>query len=175
MLRQHALALLILVSMMVASVHAGPFGFKMGMSLEEAKALEGVVVTRKFSSDHRETIEITKPIEVAYSDRMDVGNGGEKIMKEYQVLRDQLHEMYKMGGVRKEGFFTSNSWESPEEWTQRFIYLSSAFITTWKDMSALGGKPFKDDVQQVTLSVLASFGKGRFQLQIDFKNSFSAY
>ena len=160
MLRQYVLALLISVSMMVVAVHAGPFGFEMGMSFEKVRSLGEIVITRADSVGDAKSIELTNPPKKhshfvkfllsfksgyglyqirAWSDRMNVGNGGEKIMKEYQVLRTQLHEMYKIGGVRKEQFFTSNSWESPEEWTKRFLYLDRAFITKWRDISGLGG------------------------------------
>ncbi len=113
----------------------------------------------------------------AWSDEMDVGNGGENIMPKYQAIKKQLAERYSSGGYRMQRSFNTNAWDSPEDWTRRFLnYDGQAFISEWKDMRGLGGKPFPDNVTEVKLLIVVeTLGKGRISLTTEFTNTSPAY
>ena len=114
----------------------------------------------------------------AWTDEMDVGNGGETIMKKYQAIKKQLSDVYSpIGGYRMQRSFNANAWESPEDWTRRFLnYNGRAFIAEWKDMRGLGGKPFPNNVTNIKLSIVVStIGMGKISITTEFDNTNRAY
>ena len=202
MFRQYILTVCVLVAMgsFVYAEPFKPFGFSMGMSLEEVKSLEGIEIVMIDSVGYRQSIKFRKttttPKEFshfvnfwafctpehglyqlrAWSDNMDVGTGGEKILKAYYAIRKKISERYDSGNYGTRNYVEGNSWEPPEDWTKRFMkYNGKGFISEWQDIPR-GKKRFKDDVYNVKLSIpISVLGEGTIYLVIEFWNANDAF
>ena len=183
---------------LAANIHAdplgeNPFGFKMGMSLEEVKALEGVTVdTSRAWYNHKlailSKVPYPHPLFVthhlyfskkhglyrinAWSGDIEIGKGGQNIMPKYVELREELVKRYE-GYTRSAYIDGGASWEMPEDWIIRVLKNNrgnrQAFISKWSPAR------FKRSEQVGHIELLIHLNKpANFLLTFDFTNWFQA-
>ena len=189
--------------LLTANVHAQtfgdtPFGFKMGMSLAEAKALEGVVVdTMMEREDRRSKKKIlalsSAPVKDdrfgrwelfftekhglykfhAISKKTPVGTGGQGVMPKYVAIREDLTKAYN-GYTRSAYVEGVGAWETAGDWLLSVATKSQrgdgrAFISHFRP----GFYKKSETLEQVEISLILQ-DPAVMLLIFDFHNSFAA-
>ena len=185
--------------MLVSAIHANPFeedpfGFKMGMTQDEVRNLEGVVVDTVRAWSDKEILTLSKvpqphPRFVEYylyfakkhglysisasSDTIRIGMGGQNIMPKYVELREELTKAYNGYTVSAyvEGVGT---WETPGNWMVQVANKSGrpdgrAFLSEWRPIYYKKSKQLSTVELSIRLAEPATF-----LLILDFSNSFAA-
>ena len=201
---KHRTLLTAVLLLLAANVHAQtfgdtPFGFKMGMSLAEVKALEGVVVDTMMEQNawgmgkKKQVLVLSSaPVKdarfvkwdlyftekhglyeiLAASDTFRVGTGGQDIMPKYVALREDLTKAYN--GYKKEAYAEGiGAWEPAGDW------LNSVLSKTRRP----DGRAFitsyrpslkkSETMRRVELSILLS-DPATMLVILGFRNSFDA-
>ena len=172
-----------------------PFGLRMGMTVEEIKAIEGVEIDSitvfrngksfltiskapSLSPDFKEYILSVSPkhglyVLVAYSDYIPAGNGGSNIMPKYMQIREKISSVYN-GYTRRKNYITSGpAWESGEDWVDRISrsigYEGNPFETIWSPGAVGRSKTVSD----VNLHISATIPP-RIAVVVEFRNFWTA-
>ena len=189
-----AALLLLAVNVQADSLGENPFGFKMGMSEEEVKALEGVTVdSSRAWYNHRLAIlsKVPHPHPLfatyhlyfskkhglfrinAWSGDIEIGKGGQNIMPKYIELREELVKRYN-GYTRSAYIEGGAAWEMPSDWLIRVLKNNprkdrQAFISEWSPAHS------KRSEQLGHIELLIYLNKpANFLLTYDFTNWFQA-
>ena len=191
--------LMLTVNIQADPLGENPFGFKMGMSEEEIKAMEGVTVDtsqawRMGKHDVRLLIlsKVPEPHPLfdnnfqlyiskkhglftilAWSSKIEIGQGGQNIMSKYVEIREQLVKRYK--GFRRSAYIDGGAtWETPADWRTRVLKNnprrdSQVFFSEWSPYRAKRS----EQISHIDLSILVGH-PAIFGLTIRFTNSFQA-
>lgn len=188
--------LMLTVNIQASPLGENPFGFKMGMSEEEIKAMEGVTVdtSRAWDSNIR-LVELSKvpyphpPFVnnfdlyiskkhglfeiIAWSSYIEIGQGGQNIMSKYVEIREQLAKRYK-GYTRSAYIDGGGAWETPTDWMARVLKNNprkdyQIFFSDWS--------PYRtersEQIGHIGLSIYVS-NPAILGLTFSFTNSFQA-
>ena len=156
------LLFLLLLVLTASTAHANafgvnPFGFKMGLSRDEVKNLEGVVVDTSWTTRTKQVLLLSKvPVPDdrfvkfvlyftekrglftfhAISKDIPAGTGGSNLMPKYFELREELNEAYNGYTI---SHYVDNvaAWEPEDDWALKVIQRSGrddfrAFLTNFR-------------------------------------------
>ena len=188
-----------LLFVMASVIHAdpfgdNPFGFKMGMTQDDVRNLEGVVVDSALIWNKKPMLILSKvPVPdarfvsfdlyftekhglykfLARSDTIRIGTGGGNIMPKYVELRKDLTKAY--GTYTRSAYVEGvNAWEDAANWLSIVGKRSGrhdgrAFISGWRPGYWKKSKQLRD----VELSIYLT-DPSNFLLMVDFHNAFDA-
>ena len=189
-----AALLMLAVNVQADPLGENPFGFKMGMSLEEVKALEGVAVDTTQTWYKNRLAVLSKvpdphPLFVTYqlyisekhglyrinawSSNIEIGKGGQNIMPKYIELREELEKRYN--GYRRSAYVEGGAtWEPPSDWLMRVLKNNPrkdrvAFISEWSPTHYKRS----EQLGNVELSIYLN-KPANFMITFHFTNSFQA-
>ena len=193
--------LMLTVNIQADPLGENPFGFKMGMSEEEIKAMEGVTVdtsrTWRMGKHNVRLVILSKaphphpPFDnnfhlyiskkhglfkiLAWSSKIEIGQGGQNIMSKYVEIREQLVKRYK--GFRRSAYIEGGaSWETPTDWTTRVLKKNprkdlQVFFSEWSPYRA----ERSEQIGSIDLSIFVNSPvNSNFCLTFGFTNSFQA-
>ncbi len=173
--------LMLTVNIQASPLGENPFGFKMGITQDDVRNLEGVVVDSAWVSGKTKVLTLSKvPVPdarfvtfnlyftekhglytlQAMSNFLRVGTGGQDIMPKYVALREELAKIYDK--YTKYGFTKSAyvdgiaTWETGIEWALQVRKGSGrhdghAFVSNW--LLGLGGQKQSEQLSIVGLSI----------------------
>ena len=202
---QILLASLLLI-VMASTVHANPFGenpfgFRMGMTQDDVRNLEGVVVDSAWTWRNIKILTLSKvPVPdarfgtfnlyftekhglytlQAKSNLIRVGTGGQDIMPKYVALREELatiYDKYTRNGYTRSAYVDGvASWETGIKWASEVRnrsgrHDSQAFISSWR--LGLGHEKKSEQLSTVELSI-RMLDPANFMLTFGFRNMHDA-
>ena len=192
--------LMLTVNIQADPLGENPFGFKMGMSEKEIKAMEGVTVDTSMAWSVRprrnDRLVILSKVPhphppfvnnfhlyiskkhglfkiLAWSSKIEIGQGGQNVMSKYVEIREQLVKRYK--GYRRSAYIEGGAtWETPNEWITRVLKNNprkdfQVFFSEWSPRRIKRS----EQISHIDLSILAH-NPATFCLTFGFTNSFQA-
>ena len=192
--------LMLTVNIQADPIGENPFGFKMGMSEEEIKAMEGVTVDtsmawRMGKHDVRLVMLSKAPHPhppfvnnfhlyiskkhglfkiTAWSSETEIGQGGQNIMSKYVEIRGQLTKRYN-GFLRAAYIEGGATWETPNDWLTRVQKKGIARGDMRVFFSEWSPRRFKrsEQIVHIELSIYVNYPVS-FRLTFEFTNTFQA-
>ena len=192
--------LMLTVNIQASPLGENPFGFKMGMSEEEIKALEGVTVDtiKTWPIRSGRNVRLVKLSKVphphppfvnhfdlyiskkhglfqiiAWSSKIEIGQGGQNIMSKYVAFREQLVKRYKRD--RRSAYIEGGAtWETPTDWIRRVLKNNprrdvQVFFSEWSPIRSKRS----EQIGHIDLSIFVS-NPAMLGLTFRFANSFQA-
>ena len=191
--------LMLTVNIQADPLGENPFGFKMGMSEEEIKAMEGVTVdtsmARRMGKHNAGLVRLSKAPHpyppfvhfdlyiskkhglfkiIAWSSKIEIGQGGQNIMSKYVEIREELAKRYN-GFLRAAYIEGGATWETPNDWLTRVQKKGIARRDMRVFFSEWSPRRFKrsEQIVHIDLSIYVNYPVS-FCLTFEFTNTFQA-
>lgn len=176
--------LLMMVTMMVSTIQAGPFGFTMGMSLREVKAIDGIVVKSETYRSYATVLQVANPpadifdmyvllfsnrglYKIIASSTIRTKNDGRNLAREYFIMREYLKRVY--GAFQEQELLIDETGPIPESFMGMLKKKKVKIFSFWPKDKKM---KLVDHVRTAVLEISAySLYTGTLVLTIEFTNS----
>ena len=176
--------LLAMMTMTVSTIYAGPFGFEMGMSLREVKAMDGIVIKSETYRSYATVLQVANPpadifdmYVLLFSDRglykiiasstIRTENDGRNLAREYFIMREGLKRVY--GAFQEQELQVDETGPIPESFMGMLKEKQVRIFSFWPKNKKV---KLVDHVRTAVLEIFAySLYTGTLVLTIEFTNS----
>ena len=173
-----------MMTMMVSTIHAGPFGFEMGMPLREVKAIDGIVVKSETYRSYATVLEVTNPpadifdmyvllfsnrglYKIIASSTIRTKNDGRNLAREYFTMREGLKRVY--GVFQEQELLVDETHPIPKSFMGMLKETKVRIFSSWPKNKKV---KLVDHVRTAVLEIFAhSLYTGSLVLTIEFTNS----